>query len=434
MNISEAFEGLLGDERYKVMFGGRGSAKSWTVADILTVIKGTERPRRILCCREVQKSIRDSVHALLRDRIRHHGLDEYGNGFYRITDRGIRGRNGTEFIYAGLKHNPEGVKSTEGIDIAWVEEAETVSDKSLDILTPTVRKPGSQIWLTFNPRYKTDAVWQRFVKRPPPDGRAWIQKVTFEDNPWFPDVLRAEMEDDKATDYEKYLHKWLGELQSYAEGSIYAVQIKRAREEGRILPRIPVVTTTPVHTAWDLGRNDHTAIWFFQHVGPMIRLVDYYQNRMQEPEHYWQVLQGRGYNYGEHLLPHDGGHVKMGMGNRSLIQQFRELGMKNVRRVPRTPEVIVGINRTRQLWSVLQIAEEQCEDGMDCLIEYAFKYDDLRGTHLMQPLHNWASNGADALRMIAEGYDWNAPAPEISDRRKRVIREKLGSKTDAHIV
>lgn len=432
IEIPEAFGGLLGDYRHKVMYGGRGSGKSWTVGDYL-IARSTRRPLRILCSREVQRSIGDSVHRLLRDRMQHHGL--LGT-FFRATDTGIVGVNGSQFLYKGLRHDPEGVKSTEGIDVAWVEEAQTVSDSSLDILIPTVRKPGSQLIYTFNPRLKTDAVYQRFVKRPTDeDGRTWVQKVSWRDNPWFPDVLRDEMLALKAEDYDKYLHVWEGELMSFGDGAIYEAQIRKARQENRIGPQ-PTLTGVPVHTFWDLGRNDHTAIWFVQIVGSWIHLIDYYQNRMKEPEHYAKVLQDRGYVYGTHYQPHDSRQVRMGMGNRSVKRQFEDLGLKDIKVVPRTPDVNIGINLTRQLFPRFRIDEERCEDGLDCLVEYQYKFDELRGTHQQVPLHSWASNGADALRTLGEALKhFGEPESEqLSDRRRERIRKVSGEDLDAYIV
>ena len=191
------------DRRYISLDGGRGSAKSWSVAELL-LSKGVERRRRVLCTREIQDTIRDSVHKLLSDRIYDMGLD----GFYDIKRDSIIGANGTEFIFKGLYRNTQDIKSTEGIDMCWVEEAQSVSRASLRTLIPTIRKPGSQIIFTFNAVNETDPVYVDFKLTDRDD----VLKITinYDQNPFFPDVLRREMEWDRAHDMDKYLHVWCG--------------------------------------------------------------------------------------------------------------------------------------------------------------------------------------------------------------------------------
>jgi hypothetical protein len=195
---------LYQPKRYKVLYGGRGAGRSWGVADAL-VAKAMEKRVRIGCFREIQNSIKESVHRLLKDRIEKHGV---GYAF-DTTDQSIKcNKTGSEFIFEGLYRNVNRIKSLEAIDIAWVEEAEKVSDDSWGILIPTIRMVGSEIWVTFNPQYEDDATYQRFVIDPPKD--AYVVPMTYADNPWFPEVLFDEMERDKARDYRKYENIWLG--------------------------------------------------------------------------------------------------------------------------------------------------------------------------------------------------------------------------------
>ena len=191
--------------RYKAIYGGRGGAKSWSIAQNL-LLRGAKRATRILCCREVQQSLTASVKQLLEDRIHKMNL----SGFYRVMRDEIVGVNGTLFRFAGLRNNPEAVRSMEGIDIAWVEEANTVSQRSLTLLTPTIRKDDSEIWFSWNRRFKTDPVDNMFLGGEPPPGSI-VQKVGWRDNPWFPASLRIELEWDKSRDHNKYLHVWEGE-------------------------------------------------------------------------------------------------------------------------------------------------------------------------------------------------------------------------------
>ncbi|PZM94998.1 MAG: PBSX family phage terminase large subunit [Actinobacteria bacterium] len=217
--IPEAFAFLfdppLGSVRYRVAYGGRGSAKSWQFARAL-LVHGLQRPLRILCAREFQTSIRDSVHRLLADQIERLGLGWH----YEVQQSTIRGRNGTEFIFKGIRHNVQEIKSTEGIDICWVEEAEAVSDESWRVLTPTIRKEGSEIWVSFNPALESDPTYQRFVVRPPE--RAIVRRVTYRDNPWLPQVLRDEAEELFRRDPEAYAHVWGGEPWRRSDAEVLA--------------------------------------------------------------------------------------------------------------------------------------------------------------------------------------------------------------------
>lgn len=213
--IIPAAEILLEPARYKVLYGGRGSGKSWSVARIL-LTKALERPLRILCTREFQKSIADSVHKLLSSQI-----DELGYaGYYNITQTSIRSAVGSEFIFTGLHNNVNEIKSMEGLDIVWLEEAQSVSDESWDVLIPTVRAPGSEIWVTFNPYERTDPTYKRMVLFPPTG--ALIRKVNYDGNPWFSDsALVREMEDCKRNFPDKYDHIWSGEPKAISDSVIY---------------------------------------------------------------------------------------------------------------------------------------------------------------------------------------------------------------------
>ena len=181
IKIPDPFRDLLRPARYKIYYGGRGSAKSWSYATVLLAM-AANRPLRILCAREIQLSIADSVKRLLDDRIDALGL----SGFYTSTNSEIAGANGSVFLFAGLKHNITKIKSVEGVDIAWLEEGDRISRDSLDILIPTIRKPGSEIWITFNPSEPTDPVYEDFVLADPPRSNAMVKMVNYEDNPFFP--------------------------------------------------------------------------------------------------------------------------------------------------------------------------------------------------------------------------------------------------------
>lgn len=204
IELARPFIPFLHPHRYKVAYGGRGSAKSWTVA-MLLVLRARKQRIRVLCARELQLSIAESVLQLLADTI-----DRLGLGyFFDVQATTITGRNGSQFIFSGIKSNVRKVKSMEGLDVVWVEEAESVSADSWMVLVPTLRKPGSEIWVTFNPANILDDTYKRFITTPPTD--AYVVKVNWDDNPWFPDVLRQEKDDLKAADEELYRHVWEGE-------------------------------------------------------------------------------------------------------------------------------------------------------------------------------------------------------------------------------
>lgn len=217
--IPEAFQDLYRPARYKVYHGGRGSAKSHSVADYL-VSSGVERRMRFLCGREIQKSLATSVHQLLQDKIREQGLHASQGGPYHVTKDGIRGPNDTHFLFAGLRTNPDSIKSMEDLDGAWIEEADRVSQSSLDLLTPTVRKPGSELIFTFNRRSKSDPVDNLFLGgRAPPN--SVVRKVNWRDNPYFPKVLYDEMMWMKGRDRDKWLHVWEGEPLMRTEARVF---------------------------------------------------------------------------------------------------------------------------------------------------------------------------------------------------------------------
>ena len=219
-----AFRELNQPSRHKAYYGGRGGAKSHSFAEIL-ILRGYERRKfRWLCAREIQNSLAASVKQLLEDKIRKLKLgpaSEGGNGFYKITERSITGGDGqVEFLFAGLRTNPDSVKSMEGLDGAWVEEANTVSQRSIQLLIPTVRKPNSELWWSWNRNCVKDPVDNMFLggEKPP---STILRKVGWRDNPWFPDVLRTEMEWDKRRDSDKWRNIWEGEPRSHSQSRVF---------------------------------------------------------------------------------------------------------------------------------------------------------------------------------------------------------------------
>ena len=390
LDFPAALECLFKPSRYKTLYGGRGGAKSWGIARAL-LLQGTTKPLRVLCAREMQTSMAQSVHKLLKDQVAAMGLD----GFYEVQQYIIKGINGTEFTFHGLKHNVANIKSIEGVDICWVEEAQTVSKSSWDTLIPTIRKDGSEIWISFNPSLEADETYQRFVVKPPTG--SVVQKINWSDNPWFPDVLRQEMEDLKARDHDAYLNVWEGHCKQTLDGAIYAEEVRAATIADRFT-KVPYDPSKPVHTYWDLGRADKTAIWFVQMVGFEFRVIDYYENQGKALGHYLKELQGRPYVYGDHWLPHDADNELLA-SEQTIAQQCRAFGFK-VKITPKT-SVVNGINAARTIFATCWFDAEKCADGLQALRNYRYEVDPDTKQYSTNPLHDWASHGADAFRYFA---------------------------------
>lgn len=207
---------LLEPRRYKCLWGGRGSGKSTAAADAL-LIEGARRKCRVLCAREFQVSIKDSVHHLLKQRIEDLGLES----LYSVQESQILGPRGTQFIFKGLRHNISSIKSISGITHCWVEEAQTISQKSWNDLVPSIRARGSEIWVTFNPYQKTDPIYQAFITSPGQlGGETYIQRINWDLNPHFPPELNAERQAMQATDPDLYQHIWEGECLENSESQV----------------------------------------------------------------------------------------------------------------------------------------------------------------------------------------------------------------------
>ncbi len=381
---------LFKPQRYKVAYGGRGGAKSWGFARALLIL-GSQKPLRILCARETQKSIADSVHKLLSEQIDELGLRQ----FYTVLKSSIIGVNGTEFIFAGIRQNVGNIKSYEGCDICWVEEAQTVSKQSWDVLIPTIRKENSEIWVSFNPELETDQTYQRFVVGKP-FGLEPV-KIDWRDNPWFPEVLRKEKDECKLRDPDAYEHVWEGLCKQVVEGAVYKHEINAAEKEGRITS-VPYNPITPVHTFWDLGFSDATSIWFAQTVGFEFRIIDYMESEQQSIHYYLKAIQEKPYFYGFHHLPHDAKAHQLGSG-RSIEEQVKAAGFQ-VRIVPRLA-IHDGIAAARAIFPRCWFDQSKTADGMQALRHYRYERDDDLGTFNKQPLHDWSSHAADAFRTLA---------------------------------
>lgn len=383
---------LFRSARYKVFHGGRGSGKSWGVARALLILARQKR-LRILCTREVQKSIKDSVHALLSDQIQSLG---FGADF-QILETEIRcTRTGSVFLFAGLsQHTVESIKSFEGCDIVWVEEAQTVSGKSWDVLTPTIRKPGSEIWITLNPQLETDETYQRFIANPPPD--SVVVEMNYNDNPWFPAVLETErLHAQKTMKAEKYRHIWEGKCMPAVDGAIYFDEVAKAEEEGRIT-RVAPDKLLKVHAIFDLGWNDAMTIIMVQRSASELRIVDYIEDSHKKLSDYSDMLKAKPYNWGHVWLPHDGFSKDFKTG-KSAEEMMRALGWT----VARTPNMDIesGIKAAREVFERVWFDAEKTKRLVECLKRYRRNIGQKTG-EAGAPLHDEFSHGADSFRYMA---------------------------------
>jgi phage terminase large subunit len=210
-----AFKSLLKQSRYKGAFGGRGSGKSHFFAELL-VERMLLSKTNAVCIREIQKSLNQSVKKLIEDKIEALGVGK----FFEVQESVIKAKNGGQIIFMGMQnHTADSIKSLEGYDVAWVEEAQSLSQRSLDLLRPTIRAENSEIWFSWNPENESDPVDSFLRVNTPPD--AIVINVNWDDNPWFPEPLRQEMEFDRARDYDKYAHVWLGEYKKSSEARVF---------------------------------------------------------------------------------------------------------------------------------------------------------------------------------------------------------------------
>ena len=403
IEVLAAFEPLyLNETTFYAYHGGRGGGKSWGIADYLLLTGATQR-ERILCCREVQKSIKNSVHRLLSDRIEALGL----TAFYEVLDTEIRGKNGTTFNFSGLlQHTVDSIKSFEGATKTWIEEAQTISQRSLEILIPTViRTPKAQIIFGLNPYLATDPVYAQFIETRRDD--CTVVQINYMDNPHLPDLLRKEAEQMATTDYTRYENVWLGKPKSIADGAVYKSEFEKLQKENR-LATVPIDPAAKVHTVWDLGVSDSTVIWFVQVAGREVRVVDYYEATGEGLPHYARVLQDKAYFYGTHFAPHDIAVRELGSGM-SRIETARKLGINFV--IVKNVPIEDGIEAARQVLLTCWFDAVRCKRGIECLQNYRREYNDKMGEFKARPVHDWASHAADAFRYLSLSISGMHSAP-----------------------
>jgi len=385
---------LFRPKRYKVLYGGRGSGKSHSIARALLVL-GMSKRHRILCTREFQKSIKASVHQLFRDLIEQMDL----GGFYTVLETEIRGQNGTQFLFSGLAdHTVDSVKSYESVSICWIEEAQTISKKSLDILIPTIRAPGSEIWLSFNPELDTDIVFQRFVATKRDDCTAVL--MNWRDNPWFADVLNEERLFSQRNAPDDYDTIWEGKCRPTVVGAIYANEVRALQEEGRFRP-LQYDPMLQVHTVWDLGWADSMTITFVQRVASEVRVIDYIEGSYRTLEDYVKDIKSRPWNWGSDFIPHDG-RAKDFKSGKSTEEMLQLMGRRPI--VIPSSSVEEGIRATRLVLPRMWIDSEKCAAVLEHLKRYRRTINQSTGMP-GPPLHDEHSHCADNVRYISASVD-----------------------------
>jgi len=394
VQLPEKLGMLFDPHRYKVLYGGRGSGKSWGVARALLTL-ASQKPIRVLCAREVQKSISDSVHRLLSDQIEALGL----GGFFEVLQTEIRGKNGSQFLFAGVRSQSIGnLKSFEGVDICWVEEAQVVTRTSWNVLIPTIRAPGSEIWITFNPELESDETYARFVAQPPAD--AVVAKVNWQDNPWFPPELAKERDALLARDPVAWRNVWQGECRPAVDGAIYANEVSAAEDQGRVRP-VPADPMLKTHAVFDLGWNDAMSIVLVQKVASEVRVVGYIEDSHRTLADYSADLLALRHNWGQVWLPHDARARNIQTG-KSAEETMRALGW-DVRVLPQE-DVEGGIRAVRMVFPRVFFDKNATHRLLQCLKRYRRSINQATNEP-GAPLHDEFSHGADAFRYVCLSVD-----------------------------
>jgi phage terminase large subunit len=384
----KASETLIPPARFKVLYGGRDSAKSTSIARMI-LARCRAKKERVLCTREVQKSLADSVHQLLSDQIKILGLDD----FFDIQANYIIGANGSQISFHGLSgQTAASIKSYEGVTICWVEEAQTVTKRSWDILEPTIRTPGSEIWVSFNPQLDTDETYKRFVLDNQPG--SIVTLMNWQDNPWRSTVLDAAREKMEREAPDDYAHIYGGQCRPAVEGAIYYNEVSKLRSSGRLC-NVPYDPMLKVHVICDLGFNDYMALLLTQRLGSEIRVIRYIEDRMRYIPSYHQELIDLKLNWGKLYLPHDGKakHVT----GASAQEQFAALGWD----VEIVPDIGLeqGIRKTREVFPRVYLDKTNASELVNRLGRYRRRVNTDGQASI--PLHDDSSNGADGFRYLA---------------------------------
>lgn len=403
IQTARVFQPLLSPSRYKGTHGGRGSGKSHFFAELVVEEHIAKPGLRTICIREVLKSLKQSAKLLIEDKIQHLGV---GDRFDVQKDRILAPGNGL-ILFEGMQdQTAESIKSLEGFDRCWVEEAQTLSERSLAMLRPTIRKPGSEIWFSWNPRRKSDAV-DKFLRGGAKVPGAQLVQANWRDNPWFPAVLEEERQIDLERYPDRYDHIWEGEYAKAFEGAYFASGLAKAKAEGRI-GKVAADPLLPVRAYFDLGGSganaDAMAIWIVQWVGQEIRVLDYIEGVGQVLAFYVNLLRERGWEKALCFLPHDGINANNITGKR-YEDHLRDAGF-DVTTIPNQGRgaASLRIEAVRRLLPKCWFNADTTEPGRDALGYYHERKDELRNVGL-GPEHDWSSHAGDSFGLMCVCYE-----------------------------
>lgn len=414
--VPRVFAPLLQPARYKGAYGGRGSGKSHFFGEQLVQDCVAERGLLSVCIREVQRTLKDSSKRLLESKLAKFRLGE-ADGFKVFFDR-IQTPGDGVIIFQGMTdQTAESIKSLEGFKRAWMEEAQTISQRSLTLLRPTIRADGSEIWASWNPRRPADAVDEFFRGSPPPGSK--VVQANWRDNPWFTDVLEAERQLDLERYPDRYPHIWEGDYAKAFEGAYYAKQLAEARAQGRI-GKVGADPLLPIRAYFDLGgagaSADALAIWICQFVAKEIRILDYIEGQSQVLGYYTAEMKRRGWGKAICRLPHDGVNTNNITG-KQYKDHLAEAGFDVPPPIPNQGKgaAMMRIEAARRLFPQMWFNEATTGPGLDALGYYHERKDENRGVGL-GPEHDWSSHGADAFGLMCVDYEppvkvksWNQP-------------------------
>lgn len=409
LETPRVFVPLLEPARYKGAWGGRGSAKSHTFAEALIEQCLLEKGTRAVCIREVQQTLKESSKRLIEDKLIAYKIGE-ADGFKVYNDLLKTPGDGVITFQGMQDHNAESIKSLEGFRIAWVEEAQTLSARSLQLLRPTIRAERSELWFSWNPRRQTDPVDLMLRGESLPTG-AVVVKANWRDNPKFPAVLEAERQDCLRLTPEQYDHIWEGGYATVLAGAYYAKSIAEAKQAGRI-GRVSADPLMTRRAFFDIGgtgaKADAVAIWIAQFVGREIRVLDYYEAVGQPLAVHLAWMRERGYDSGQAKariwLPHDG-DTNDTVYDVSYASALRDAGY-TVKVVPNQGKgaAKARIEAARRLFPSIWFNQAATQPGIDALGWYHERKDEARNIGL-GPEHDWSSHGADAFGLMCVAYE-----------------------------
>ena len=393
-----------GEADVRGSWGGRGSAKTRTFA-LMTAIRAhiwdmAGRTGIILCARQFMNSLADSSLEEIKAAIR---SQDWLEPHFEIGESYIRTKSGRiSYSFIGLARNLNSIKSKSRMLLAWIDEAEPVTDEAWTKLIPTLREEDSELWVTWNPERETSATNKRF-RNETNDPRVKIVEMNWRDNPWFPDILNRQREKDKRQRPDQYEHIWEGAYITTVEGAYFAMQLTQARDEGRIC-RVNLDPLMTIYAMWDIGgtgsKADACAIWIVQLVGPEVRILNYYEAKGQPLATHVNWLRDSGYGRAYCVLPHDGTtHDRV--HDATYEGALRSAGFDVfVVKNQGAGAAMQRVHAARRLFPQMWFNEEKCAIGIKRIGWYHEKIDQNTGAGL-GPDHDDSSHGADAFGMIA---------------------------------